>query len=111
MPTPWLMLRPVAPLTLQDNVEELPELIVPGLAVKELIVGGEPVFTETVQLAVVVPNELVADNVYVVVELGATLVLPEAGTVPTELILTLVAPLVAQYSVVELPVAIELGFA
>lgn len=40
VPTPWLMETEVAPLTVHDSVELLPEVIEAGLAVKLVISGG-----------------------------------------------------------------------
>jgi hypothetical protein len=53
----------VAPLVVQLNMLLEPELILVGLAVKELIVGLLPVFTVTVSADVVEPVALVAVSV------------------------------------------------
>ena len=60
VPTPWLMEIEVAPLTVQDSVELLPEVIEAGLAVKLAIVGGPDGFTVTLAVVVDEPASLTA---------------------------------------------------
>jgi hypothetical protein len=60
---PGVMAIVVAPLVVQLNMLLEPELILVGLAVKELIVGLLPVFTVTVSADVVEPVALVAVSV------------------------------------------------
>ena len=62
VPTPWSMLRLVAPLTDQDRVLLCPVVMLAGLAMKLAIVGFWPlIVTDTV--AVEEPAALVAVNV------------------------------------------------
>jgi hypothetical protein len=63
LPMPWSMLTVVAPVVLQERVEELPVVMLTGLAVKDPIEGGEGAVTVTVQLAVTLPPALVAVRV------------------------------------------------
>ena len=60
---PGVMAIVVAPLVVQLNMLLEPELILVGLAVKELIVGALAVFTVTVSADVVEPVALVAVSV------------------------------------------------
>ena len=60
---PGVMAIVVAPLVVQLNMLLEPELILVGLAVKELIVGALAVFTVTVSVDVVEPVALVAVSV------------------------------------------------
>ena len=60
---PGVMARLVAPLVAQLNLLLAPEVILEGLAVKELIVGLPVVFTETVSINVAEPAALVAVSV------------------------------------------------
>jgi hypothetical protein len=61
---PGVMATLVAPLVTQLNVLLAPELILVGLAVKEVIVGLLPVlFTVTVTVSVVGPTAFVAVSV------------------------------------------------
>jgi hypothetical protein len=60
---PGVMAIVVAPLVVQLNMLLEPELILVGLAVKELIVGMLAVFTVTVSADVVEPVALVAVSV------------------------------------------------
>ena len=111
-PTLGLILRLVAPFTLQDNVLEPPARIDVGLAVKLLIVGGAlAAVTVTVALAVADPLLFFAVSVYVVVAVGLTETeVPD--TAPTfALILRLVAPFTLQDNVLEPPARIDVGLA
>jgi hypothetical protein len=109
---PGVMLMLVAPLVDQLNVLLLPEVIVVGLAVNELIVGFVGAgLTVTVTVLVAEPALSVAVSVYVVVAVGDTLVVPledvevnEPGVMPM-----LVAPFVAQLKVVLPPAVIVPG--
>src|SRR6185295_5067479 len=77
-----------------------------------LMRGREPVGVPTLTVAVDVtgPDELVAVNVYVVVELGETLREPDAETVPMPgLMVTAVDPLTLQTRVEDPPGEIEVG--
>jgi hypothetical protein len=60
VPTPWLIERDVAPVTLHPKSEEPPAVMVEGVAVKEDIVGTAAALTVTVALAVALPAEFVA---------------------------------------------------
>ena len=60
---PGVMARLVAPVVAQLNVLLEPEVILVGLAVKELITGLLTVFTVTVSIDVVEPAALVAVRV------------------------------------------------
>lgn len=60
---PGVMAMPVAPLVAQLSVLLEPEVMLAGLAVKELMVGLLAVFTVTVSVAVVEPVLFVAVNV------------------------------------------------
>ncbi|HKN72696.1 MAG TPA: hypothetical protein VJX30_16805 [Terriglobales bacterium] len=60
---PGVMPRPVAPVVAQLSVLLEPEVILVGLAVKELIIGLLAVFTVTVSADVVEPAALVAVSV------------------------------------------------
>jgi hypothetical protein len=60
---PGVMARLVAPVVAQLSVLLEPEVILVGLAVKELITGLLSVFTVTVSLDVVEPAALVAVSV------------------------------------------------
>ena len=60
---PGVMARLVAPVVAQLSVLLEPEVILVGLAVKELIIGLLAVFTVTVSVDVVEPAALVAVSV------------------------------------------------
>lgn len=60
VPTSWLMETDVAPVTLHDSVEALPEVIEAGLAVKLAIVGGPDGLTVTLAVVVDEPASLAA---------------------------------------------------
>jgi len=60
---PGVMARPVVPVVAQLSVLLEPEVILVGLAVKELITGLLTVFTVTVSIDVVEPAALVAVRV------------------------------------------------
>ena len=60
---PGAMARPVAPVAAQLSVLLEPEVILVGIAVKELIIGLLAVFTVTVSVDVVEPAALVAVSV------------------------------------------------
>jgi hypothetical protein len=60
---PGVMARLVAPLVAQLNLLLAAEVILEGLAVKELIVGLPVVFTATVSIDVAEPAALVAVSV------------------------------------------------
>lgn len=60
---PGVMAIPVAPLVTQFSVLLEPEVMLAGLAVKELMVGLLAVFTVTVSVAVVEPVLFVAVSV------------------------------------------------
>jgi len=105
----------VAPEVVQLRVLLEPELMLVGLAVNELIVGLLElfVFTVTVTVEVVEREEFVAVSVKVVVAVGLTLVEPLAEAEVNEPgeIEIVVAPLVAQLSVVLVPEFTVVGFA
>ena len=60
---PGVIARPVAPVVAQLSVLLEPEVMLVGLAVKELIVGLLTVFTVTVSVDVAEPAALVAVSV------------------------------------------------
>ena len=60
---PGVMARLVAPVVAQLNLLLSPEVILEGLAVKEMIVGLPVVFTVTVSVDVAEPAALVAVSV------------------------------------------------
>ena len=100
----------VAPLVDQLSVLLEPQMMLAGLAVKELIVGAS---TVTVCVDVVEPAASVAVSVYVVVAVGLTLVEPLGDVdvnVPGVMVI-LVAPLVDQLSVVLEPEMMLVGLA
>jgi len=110
---PGVMAIDVAPLVAQLSVLLDPVLIVVGLALKELMVGLPVAFTVTVRVDVVEPVELPAVRVYVVVDVGLTLVEPLADVdvyVPGVMAIV-AAPLVAQLRVLLAPELIPVGLA
>ncbi len=72
----------VAPVTLQDNVADSPEVMVPGLTVKLLMDGSLGMVTVIVVDFCAEPEKLVATSVYVVVAVGDTATVPLDDTVP-----------------------------
>jgi hypothetical protein len=82
-PTPLSIVTVVALVVLQISVEAWPVPTVLGDAEKETVGAG--VVTVTVAVFVVVPPGPVAVSVYVVVDDGLTLVLPDVGLLPTPL--------------------------
>lgn len=111
VPTPWLMLRLVAPVTVQERVLLWPELMVVGLAEKLVMVGAPAGVMFTVAVAVVFPDALDAVSVYVVDSVGETATLVPV-TAPTPwLMLRLVAPLTDQERVLLCPEVMLAGFA
>ena len=82
------MLTDVAPVTLQNKIDESPELIVDGLLLNSLITGGVPTGGGGAELTVVtadpvtVPAELVAVIVYTVYAAGDTTLIPVNSTGP-----------------------------
>jgi hypothetical protein len=62
-PTPWLMLRLVAPLTFQLSVLDAPLMMLAGLAVKLLMLGGGGGATAITTAAVRLPARFVAVSV------------------------------------------------
>jgi hypothetical protein len=90
-------------------VLDCPAVNVAGVALKLVMVGGLP--TATVALAVAVPNEFVAVNVYAVVADGFTLAeVPVTAPTP-ELILRVGDPVTAQLSVLDRPAVNVAGVA
>ena len=63
VPTPGLMVSPVAPVTAQLSVLDCPGLTFAGVAVKLPMAGALPVSTETETAAVTEPKVFVADRV------------------------------------------------
>lgn len=103
----------VAPVVAQLNVLLEPEVMLAGLALKELIFGLLAAFTVTVSVEVVEPAEPVAVSVYVVVSAGLTLVVPLADAevnVPGVMAIV-VAPFVSQIRVVLSPGSMPAGLA
>jgi hypothetical protein len=112
-PMPWSILQEVAPVVCQESVDEFPETMLVGLAVKLSMVGklSAPGVTITINDAVLLSLPLYAIKVYVVVEVGVTTILPQIATSPTPgLILTVVALFVTQVRVTEFPLVIVLEF-
>jgi hypothetical protein len=110
---PGVMAMLVAPLVAQLSVLLDPEVMLVGLAVKELITGLLAVFTVTVSIDVVEPAALVAVRVYLVVAVGLMLVAPLADVdvnVPGVMAM-LVTPAAAQLSVLLLPEFMLVGSA
>ena len=70
-PTSGLTIRLGDPVTAHVSVLDCPGLTIAGVAVKLVMLGELP--TVTVAVAVIDPNEFVADKVYVVVAEGVTL--------------------------------------
>ena len=94
----------------QVSVEELPDVIEVGKAVKVKVGADVPDPIVTIVWAVVEPEALVAVKIYVVVTVGDTTFVPEVATVPTALLmLTEVALEVDHVRVEELPEVIEAG--
>ena len=94
----------------QVSVEELPDVIEVGEAVKVKVGADVPDPIVTIVWAVVEPEALVAVKIYVVVTVGDTTFVPEVATVPTALLmLTEVALEVDHVRVEELPEVIEAG--
>jgi hypothetical protein len=111
--SPGLIDRLVAPDVVQLSVLALPSAIPVGLAVNELIVGRFGWVTVTVTVAVTDPEVFVAVSVYVVVAAGLIVIAPLCdveANVPGAT-LTLVDPVVAQFSVVVVPAVIAAGLA
>lgn len=111
---PGVIATLVAPLVVQRSVLLEPEVMLLGLAVKELMVGL-PVATLTVIVAVdvVEPVELLAVSVYVVVAVGLTLIEPfaEAEVNVPGVIAMLVAPFVFQLKTLLAPEVMLVGLA
>jgi hypothetical protein len=94
----------------QVSMEELPDVIEVGEAVKVKVGADVPDPIVTIVWAVVEPEALVAVKIYVVVTVGDTTFVPEVATVPTALLmLTEVALEVDHVRVEELPEVIEAG--
>jgi hypothetical protein len=116
VPTPLLMVKVVAvpPVKVQDNVEDWPEVIEAGVAVKELTTGKATAeFTVTVTDRVTLPALLEAVRAYVVVAIGDT-ALEVPVTVPTPLLMVKVVgapPDNVQPNVEDWPEVIEAGVA
>jgi len=92
----------------QVSVEELPDVIEVGEAVKVKVGADVPDPIVTIVWAVVEPEALVAVKIYVVVTVGDTTFVPEVATVPTALLmLTEVALEVDHVRVEELPEVIN----
>ncbi|MEJ2740388.1 MAG: hypothetical protein P8105_11295, partial [Dehalococcoidia bacterium] len=73
-PTLGVIKTDVAPEVFQLSVVVPPALMLEGLEVKLLITGGEAAATVTVTCLVMLPAELLAVNVKVVVESGNTVI-------------------------------------
>lgn len=110
---PGVMARLVAPVVVQLSVLLEPEVMLVGLAAKELITGLLAVFTVTVSMAVVEPVAFVAVRVYMVVAVGLMLVEPLADmdvNVPGVMAI-LVAPATTHLSVLLVPKFMLVGAA
>ncbi len=107
------MFSVVAPEVVQLSVLIPPSVMLVGLAVNELIVGSVGCVTVTTSVAVTEPVVFVAVKVYVVVAVGLRTTDPLANVdanVPG-VMATLVAPEVAQFSVVVDPAMMDAGLA
>jgi hypothetical protein len=105
------MFSVVAPDVVQLSVLIPPSEILVGLAVNELMVGRVGGVTVTTNVAVAEPVVFVAVKVYVVVAVGLRTTVPLAdvdANVPG-VMATLVAPAVAQLTVVVEPLMIDAG--
>ncbi len=82
-PTPWFMETEVAPVTFHCSIEEYPTLTLSGLAVK-LTITGSPADGVTFMVVETLtdPELFVAVNVYMVVVVGDTALVPASGTEP-----------------------------
>ena len=112
---PGVMLTWLAPLVVQLKLVVPPAVIVAGLPANDVMVGftGVGAVTVTVAVEVTDPVLLVAVNVYVVVEVGATEVDPlvEVEVNVPGVIFTWVAPEVVQLRVALAPEVIDDGVA
>jgi hypothetical protein len=110
---PGVMVMVVAPEVAQLSVLAPPGAMVEGLAVNELMEGTAAPVTVTVAVAVAEPAAFVAVSVYVVVADGLKDVEPvaEVDAKFPGVMVTLVAPEVAQLSVVFVPAAMLAGLA
>ena len=110
VPTPLSIVRLSAPVVIQLRVADPPAVIVGGTTEKLSIVGDAGL-TVTVTVEVAVPPGPVAANVYMVVVVGLTVLLPSAGRFGPPLIDMLSALVVAQLKVADSPAAIVDGTA
>ena len=104
-PIPLSIIIDVAPLMLQLKVAAFPAFIRGGLALKETITGAPEGKMATCAVAVtLVPFDLVAISVYVVVLTGDTTIAPddEISPMPWSM-LTFVAPVTFQTSFADSP--------
>jgi len=112
LPTPGVIVMFVEFVICQHSLVDCPASIVGGFATNVTTCGTVAPATMTVTGAVtLLPSALVAVRVYVVVVVGDTVVLPLTGTVPTPLMLAVVAPFVAQLNVDCWPDEMVTGFA
>jgi hypothetical protein len=124
LPIPGWMFTEVALDTLQLKVDEPPAEMLLGDALNELIVGASVAVgvagvegvlvpeTSTCVVALMLPDELEAVKIYVVLAVGATALVPLTATFPIPLSrLTLVAPVTLQLSVEVPPDAMDEGLA
>ena len=110
---PGVIEIPVAPVVVQLSVLLPPEEMLVGFAVNELITGNVGACTVTTAVAVAEPAALVAVRTYVVVVSGLTFVEPLAevdANVPGVIVIV-VAPAVAQFSVLTPPKVMPVGLA
>lgn len=80
-PTPWLILREVAPVVDQFRVVVLPSERLDEAVVKLVICGAATTVTPTLEVAL--PEALVAVKIYVLLVVGVTGVVVEPVTSPT----------------------------
>jgi hypothetical protein len=104
------MLTEVAFVVVQFKTVDAPGAMLAGCALNE-IVGFWPLVTLTVSEACAFPRDPVAVAVYVVVVVGVTFSEPLTGKLPKPLMVTELALLASQLSIVEAPLATELGSA
>ena len=102
------MLTAVALVVVQFKTVDAPSAMLAGCALNE-IVGFWPLVTRTVAEDCAFPPEPIAVAVYVVVVVGVIFSEPLTGNAPRALMLTELAWLALQLSIVDAPLATVLG--
>jgi hypothetical protein len=108
LPTP-AMLTEVAFVVVQFKTVDAPGAMLAGCALNEIVGFWPLVVTLIVAEACAFPLFPIAVAVYVVVVVGVTFSEPLTGKLPKPLMVTELALLASQLSIVEAPLAIELG--